>query len=47
MQRKAISATRRNSALAGRFEGQSFYPDCSALDRRFHSGSLDFFLILN
>jgi len=27
------------------FEGQSFCPDRTALDRCFHSGSLDFFLI--
>jgi hypothetical protein len=37
----------RDRAVARRFEGQSVCPDRSALDRRFHSGSLDFFLIRN
>ncbi len=35
----------RDRAVARSFEGQSVYPDRTALDRRFHSGSLDFFLI--
>src|SRR5690349_16289568 len=33
----------RDQAVARSFEGQSVYPDRTALDRRFHSGSLDFF----
>src|SRR6201982_988958 len=33
----------RDRAVARSFEGQSVYPDRTALDRRFHSGSLDFF----
>ena len=37
----------RNRAVARSFEGQSVYPDRTALDRRFHSGSLDFLLIRN
>jgi hypothetical protein len=37
----------RDRAVARRFEGQSFCPDRTALDRRFHSGSLDFLLIRN
>ena len=37
----------RDRAVAPRFEGQSFCPDRSALDWRFHSRSLDFFLICN
>jgi hypothetical protein len=35
----------RDRAVARRFEGQSLCPDRTALDRRFHSGSLDFLLI--
>jgi hypothetical protein len=35
----------RDRAVARRIEDQSFCPDRTALDRRFHSGSLDFFLI--
>src|SRR5215472_10387342 len=37
----------RDRAVARRFEAQSFCPDRTALDRRFHSGSLDFLLIRN
>jgi predicted dithiol-disulfide oxidoreductase (DUF899 family) len=37
----------RDRAVARRFEGQSLCPDRTALDRRFHLGSLDFFLIRN
>jgi len=36
----------RDRVVARRFEGQSFCPGRTALDRRFHSGSLDSFLIL-
>jgi hypothetical protein len=42
-----FAGANRDRAVAPRFEGQSFYPDCTALDRRFHSESLDFFLIRN
>jgi hypothetical protein len=35
----------RHRAVARRLEGQSLHPDRAALDRRFHSGSLDLFLI--
>src|SRR5260370_21122298 len=35
----------RDRAVARSFEGQSVYPDRTALDRRFHWGSLDFFLL--
>ena len=34
----------RDRVVARRFEGQSFCPDRTALDRRFHTGSLDFLL---
>lgn len=35
----------RHGAVARRVEGQSLHPDRTALDRRFHSRSIDLFLI--